>query len=177
MDPKYFNFNQEIGKLVKSPADQGRIIAIAIALAAAANARLPSSPVRNLAMHYADQVFQDVTEKISEINESIVFSAKSAQEYVQVFWKMRYYAAFPIQMADANFYRMRDLVKSPAAHGMDLMTVWAGGVVELSEELNQFMSKFKAEIAILAATAAVMIAPVLPNDSPENAQSTETVEG
>lgn len=169
MDPKFFGLNEKIGRIIKVPADQGRIVAIAVALAASAQARLPSSAVENVSAFYADQVFGVAAEKISELNETIVFAAKSALEYTQTFWKQRYYAAFPLQMAEQTAYRIETLMRSKAAANMDLCTLWSGGAVNVSEELNAFMNKYCAEIMILASDLCRLIAPpTLAEDSAES---------
>lgn len=159
MDPKFFGLNEKIGRIVKVPADQGRIVATAVALAAAAHARLPSSPVENVSVFYADQVHAVAMETISDMNESVVFAAKTALEYAQTFWKLRYYAAFPVQMVEMTDYRIEHLLKTRAPANMDLTTLWAGGMMEVSDELSSFMNKYRVEIATLAADLVKLLAP------------------
>lgn len=151
MNPKYFGLNETIGKLVKAPADQGRIVAIAAAFAAAAQGHLPSSPVENVAGYYALQVFPMVAEKLSEVNESVVFGAKSALDYTQIFWQMRYYAAFPGKFADVFEFRLAASLDSSAAKMMDVMALLCGGQLLLSEEMSLFMNKYKNEITLISA--------------------------
>lgn len=159
MDPKFFGLNQKIGTLVKVPADQGRIVALAVAMASAAHSRLPSSPVENLLAFYGEQVHPVVMENISDVNESIVFAAKQALEYVQIFWKMRYYAAFPAQFVEATAFTVERQLQSRVTSQMDLTTIWTGGLLEISEELNKFMNTYRIEIATLAADITRLMAP------------------
>lgn len=151
MNPKYFGLNATIGKVVKAPADQARIVAIAAAFAAAAQGQLPSSPVENVAGYYAQHVFPTVTEKLSEVNESVVFGAKSALDYTMIFWQMRYYAAFPGKFADVFEYRITASLDSSVVKTLDAMSLLCGGQMMLSEEMSMFMNKYKTEITLISA--------------------------
>jgi hypothetical protein len=163
MNPQFFGLNEKIGRIIKVPADQSRIVSIAVAMAAAAHARLPSSQVENVSAFFAEQVFGTVSESISDLNESIVFGAKSALEYAQLFWKLRYYAAFPAHLVDNTAYAMDRLLFRKGLEQMDLTTIWAGGVLELSEEMNLFMNKYRTEIVTLAADLTRLMAPKAAN--------------
>lgn len=160
MNPRYFGLNQKIGQLIKNPADQGRIVAIAVAMAASANARLPSSPVISIPAFYGEQVFPVINETISEINESIIFAAKSAQDAAQKFWKMRYYAAFPAHMAHLTTSISDRSLDSRIVEKMDLLMVWCGGSFELAPELLDFMNKYRYEIGTLALDFTRFLAPM-----------------
>jgi hypothetical protein len=159
MDPKYFGLNETIGRTVKAPADQGRIVAIAVALAASAQAHLPSAQLENIPAFFAQQVLPVVSEKISEVNESVVFGAKSALEYTQVFWKMRYFAAWPAAYTQDSEYRLKYLLSQPAAKNMDITMLYSGGASQISDELSQFMNKYKVEIMLIASDVAMLLSP------------------
>ena len=159
MDSKYFGLNATIGKLVKSPADQGRIVGIAAGLAAASQGQLPSSPVVNISAFYAQMVFPMVQEKLSDVNESIIFAAKSALEYAGLFWQMRYYAAFPAQLVDTYMYRLKSTLESNVGKGMDVSMLWCGGQVLISDEMSAFMNRYKVEITLINAEMIQAITP------------------
>lgn len=167
MDTKYFGLNETIGRLVKVPADQRRIVAIAVALAASAQGHLPSSDVNNPSAFYGEQVHPFVSEKISEVGESVMMASKSALEYVQLFWKMRYFAAFPTRMLVENAYQIDRLVSVRATHAIDITSLWAGGIIMISEEMSQFMNKYRAEIMAISSRVACILQPeeaASPND-------------
>jgi hypothetical protein len=159
MNPKYFGLNEAIGKLVKNPGDQSRIVAIAVALAVSAQAHLPSSDVENQLAYYGEQVHPFVCEKISEVGEAVVFASKSALDYAQLFWKMRYTAAFPNRMLVDNAYQIDRLIAAHASHSIDITSLWAGGLVQLSQEMSLFMNKYRAEIMGIASRVAVILQP------------------
>lgn len=159
MNPKYFGLNEAIGKIIKTPTDQSRVVAIAVALAASAQAHLPSSAVDNLPGFYADQVHAFVIEKISEVGEAVIFGSKQALDYAQQFWKMRYTAAFPNKVLVDNAYQMDQLLAVRGTQTIDITTLWAGGVVQLSEEMSNFMNKYRVEIMSIAARVAVLLQP------------------
>lgn len=166
MDAKFFGLNNRIGQLVKVPADQGRIVAIAVALATSSLAHLPSSALVDSSAFYGDQVHQFVSEKISEVGESVVFASKSALEYAQLFWKMRYNAAFPSGILATQSSLIERLAKTRAAQAMDITSLWAGGSVLLSEEMSLFMNKYHVEIIIIASqVSAILAIPVGANTS------------
>src|SRR5438067_2294676 len=119
MNPKYFGVNEAIGKIVRAPGDQSRIVAIAVALATSSLAQLPSSDVKNFTAFYGEQVLPFVAEKISEMGEAIVFASKSALEYAQLFWKMRYTAAFPNRVLIDNAYQLERLLASRPNQSID----------------------------------------------------------
>jgi hypothetical protein len=100
-----------------------------------------------------------VSEKISEVNESVLFASKSALEYAMLFWNMRYYAAFPGEMTSRTLANLDSLLYSNSAKTMDITVLWAGGVALLSEEMSTFMNKYKIEIMMLAARTKSAIAP------------------
>jgi hypothetical protein len=159
MNPQYFGLNESIGRLVKVPADQGRIVAIAVALAASSQAHLPSSALENVAAFYGEQVHPFVSEKISEVGESVIMASKSALEYAQLFWKMRYTAAFPNRMLVDNAYQIDRLLSVRASNSIDITSLWAGGLIDLSEEMSQFMNKYRAEILGIASRVALILQP------------------
>jgi hypothetical protein len=159
MNPKYFGLNEAIGRLVKVPADQGRIVAIAVALAASSQAHLPSSALSNVAAFYGEQVHQFVSEKISEVGESVIFASKLALDYAQLFWKMRYSAAFPTRVLVDNAYQIDRLISVRASSSMDITSLWSGGLMDLSEEMSQFMNRYRAEIMGVASRVALILQP------------------
>jgi len=167
MNPKYIGLNEQIGKIIRAPGDQSRIVAIAAAFAASAQGHLPSSPVDNLLGYYSLQVYPSVAEKLSEVNESVIFGAKSALEYTQQFWQMRYYAAFPAKFADTFQHRMRMVMDSKATKSLDVSGLLCGGQFIISEEMSEFMNKYKAEIATIAMYMINILLPDVPGqDSP-----------
>jgi hypothetical protein len=157
MNPQYFGLNEAIGKLVRTPADQSRIVAIAVALAVSAQAHLPSSAVDNQLAYYGEQVHPFVCEKISEVGEAVVFASKSALDYAQLFWKMRYTAAFPNHMLVDNAYQIDRLIAMKASHSIDITSLWSGGLIQLSEEMSLFMNKYRAEIMGIASRVACIL--------------------
>lgn len=159
MNPKYFGLNEKIGQLIKVPADQGRIVAIAVAFSAITHARLPTSPVDNPQSFYAEQVLPSLMESLSDINENIVFASRMALDYGLIFWKLRYYAAFPGDFATDLEYRLRALLDGKAGRGMDINLIWAGGLAVVSDEMNQFMNRYKTEITLIAADLIRLLAP------------------
>jgi hypothetical protein len=159
MNPKFFGLNEAIGKLIKNPGDQSRIVAIAVALAVSSQAQLPSSSVDNQLAYYGEQVHPFVCEKISEVGEAVVFASKSALEYAQLFWKMRYTAAFPNHMLVDNAHQIDRLIATRGGHSLDITSLWSGGLIQLSEEMSQFMNKYRAEIMGVASRVAVLLQP------------------
>jgi hypothetical protein len=159
MNPQYFGLNEAIGKLVRVPADQSRIVAIAVALAVSAQAHLPSSNVANQLAYYGEQVHPFICEKISEVGEAVVFASKSALEYAQLFWKMRYTAAFPNRMLVDNAYQIDRLVATRGTAAIDITSLWAGGLLQLSEEMSKFMNTYRSEIMGIASRLAVILQP------------------
>lgn len=164
MDPKFFGLNETIGRIVKVPADQNRLVAVAVALAVASYVQIPSPQVKNPMVFFADQVFAAASEKISTINESVCFGAKAALDYAQTFWKLRYYAAHPADYSYDNEYRLQTLLKGRAAQSMDLTTLWAGGASFISQDLSEFMNKYQAEILTIAAKVGGLLRPVEPSE-------------
>lgn len=152
MDPKFISLNQQIGKIVKSPADQGRIVATVFAMAAAAAAPLPSSQLDNVPAYFAAQVYPSASEAICNANESVVFGAKSAMEYMQIFWKMRYNAAFPASIwgYDNNGMNISAYNLAYRGHrGVDTIGAYLGAASEMSPEYYEFCNKFQNEIVAL----------------------------
>jgi hypothetical protein len=160
MDPKFISLNQEIGRVIKVPADQGRILATVFAMAAAAAAPLPSSPLDNIPAYFAAQVFPQATQQISEANESVIFSATSAVEYTKIFWKMRYNAAFPATLwlgedpnSSSNPMSMATYnVKYRGHTDIDAISAYIGTCSEMSPEYFDFINKYKMEIINLLNT-------------------------
>ena len=167
MNPKYIGLNEQIGKIIKAPGDQSRIVAIAAAFAASAQGHLPSSPVDNLLGYYSLQVFPSVAEKLSEIGESVVFGTKSALEYTQQFWQMRYYAAFPAKFADVFQHRMHMVMECKTTKSLDITSLLCGGQFIVSEEMSDFMNKYKVEISTIAMyIIGILLPDVEGQDSP-----------
>lgn len=149
MDSKYFGLNELIGRVVKAPGDQGRIVAVAMAMAVVAKAPLPSSPVDNMADYYAMNVHQDAAKIISEINESVIFASHTALECVNTFWKLRYYAAHPVTLWvnwKNAYYNPARAADGSSLENMDTFTTFIGGAREISPDLMTFMNKYKCEI-------------------------------
>lgn len=158
MNPKYFGLNAKIGCVVKAPGDQSRIVAIAAAFAAAAQGTLPSSAVENVTAYYAQSVLPVASMKLSELNESVIFGAKSALEYTLTFWQMRYYAAFPAKFdADYN-HRLESFLSRGVSNSLDVSALLCGGSVFISEEMSGFMNKYKKEITTIAASMIAVLA-------------------
>lgn len=157
MNPKYFGLNEAIGKLIKVPAVQGRIVAIAVALAAASQAHMPSSQLENPSAFYGEQVHGFVAEKISEVGESVIFASNLSLDYAQMFWKMRYTAAYPNRMLVDNAYQIDRLLSVRASTSLDITSIWSGGLLDVSEEMSQFMNTYRAEIMGVATRVALIL--------------------
>ncbi len=158
MNPQYFGLNAEIGRLVKAPGDQSRIIALAVALAVSSLAHLPSSGVNNVPAFYGEQVHPFVCEKISEVGEAVVFASKNALEYAQLFWKMRYNAAFPANVLVDQANAIESLLFNNRVMP-DVSMLWAGGITMLSEEMALFITKYSREIMVVASRVAIILQP------------------
>lgn len=152
MNSTYIRLNQKINQIVKAPGDQGRIVAMAVAYAVSAQASIPSSPVDDVAQYFNTQVQQGAIVKISQLNEGVLFAAKSALEFVNVFWKQRYYSAHPSITIEASQFALslHASVKEEERQAFDFSTIMSGGLVTMSIETAKFLNKYKLEIAILA---------------------------
>lgn len=158
MNPSYLELNAQILKVIKSPVDQGRIVAAAVAMAVSAKASLPSSPVASLAEYYGSQVLPAAMDTISGFGEGVVFATKTALENVQLFWKMRYYAAHPVCMMDRDMqFNIESMLNDTAVGGFNFSTLWSGGAKLVSTDQDAFFTKYKKEIMILAATVCVLL--------------------
>lgn len=150
MNPKYMYLNQEILRLVKTPIDQGRIVAVAVALAASSKAILPSTSVEDATVFYINAVAEQMRELISECGENVVFPMKTALDYAQQFWKMRYASAHPAAMNKELIWTLSSNTTAARLASFDFTTVWAGGSNSISVELSEFLNKYKVEIISLA---------------------------
>jgi hypothetical protein len=153
MESKYISFNDQINRVVKTPVDQGRIVAMAVALAVSAKAMLPSSAVENTSDYFAANVSDFAKQTISELGEGVTFSSKTALEYVGQFWKMRYNAAHPaVTLESALRYQLASLALSGKESPYDFSMMWAGGEAAVSRDAAAFLEKFKIEILTLASS-------------------------
>jgi len=142
--------NDAIHRIVKAPGDQGRIVAMAVAKVVAATSPLPSTPVDDIAEYYMQQVNPQAVERISELNEGVIFAAKLALEFTQQFWKQRYYAAHPQCLIKANFNQsLESLLNQDRIEAFDFNTIVSGGLFVLSLDTVRFLNKYKVEIAKL----------------------------
>lgn len=148
MNPNYMSLNNAIARVVKSPVDQGRIVAVAVALAVSASATLPSSEVEDKASYFMGSVVATVRDQISELNEGVVFNAKQALEYAERFWMMRYTAAHPMTLIDGGLRPMLNPLsqESGKVGNFDFMTCYMGGPRVLSTDLNAFINQYKVEL-------------------------------
>lgn len=146
------SLNNAIRNIVKTPTDQGRIVAAAVAQAVAARAPLPSTQLEEggIGSFYATNVAPYVNEAISAFGEATLFATKTSAEWAQSFWKMRYFAAHPAACPlTLNSYH-RSLECADAISKYDLVTLFAGGSLVLTEEVYNFINQYKAEIISLA---------------------------
>ena len=145
------SLNNAIRTIVKTPADQGRIIAVAVAQAVAAKATLPSTEleVGSLAAYYTTNVQPMANEAIDCFGNATIFAQKTAAEYALIFWKMRYYAAHPASCPITlnSYYKSLECESAIAVY--DFGTLMAGGSLLLTPELYALMNKYKAEILAL----------------------------
>lgn len=148
-----FAINQSIREIVKVPAEQGRIVAIAVAKAIAAKAMLPSAPIEAAGVpeYYANSIKPFVTEIISAIGEGTTFGMKSSAELASVFWKMRYNAVHPEQAFNQSYLFFASLEGIKALANYDIETIMAGGHILLPKETYEFMNKYRSEIVRLTA--------------------------
>jgi hypothetical protein len=152
--------NTVIHRTIKAPGDQGRIVAMAVALAVAATAPLPSTPVDDASEYFLQQVNQQAIELISELNESVIFASKLALEFTQQFWKQRYYSAHPKCMIESNFTSQLDsLLNVERVETFDFSTIMSGGLFVLALDTVRFLNKYKVEIAKVTAAVYSAIAP------------------
>lgn len=161
MNPRHLELNSKILKLIKAPGDQSRIVATAVALAVSSTAPLPSSQVESLVEYYSGQVLPNAMLTISEFGETVVFASKTALEYTQTFWKMRYYAAHPASMLDNSFaWNIENMLNQGSVDNLNFGTLWNGGVKLVSTEMDAFMNQYKKEILILSAYIMTLLTEV-----------------
>lgn len=150
MNASYMYLNDIIHKTVQAPGDQGRIVAMAVAMSAAAYAPLPSSAVEDISEFYEQQVRAQVVQRISALNEGVVFAANLALEFTMQFWKQRYYAAHPQCLVESNLSLSLDsLLNKDRVETFDFNTIMSGGLFVLSLDTVRFLNKYKVEIAKL----------------------------
>lgn len=84
--------NSVMDKLSIDAVKRPEILANAVGLAAAIKVSLPSAPVESPGIYYINTNLIQVRDLISDVNESIVFDIKLAEETSRAIWMARYNA-------------------------------------------------------------------------------------
>lgn len=147
------NFNEQIIRIVTKPIDQGKIVAMAIALAVSSRAILPSNEVDDVATYFTNTVAPYACEAMSEIGEGVVYPSKLALDYVRQFWTLRYNSAHPGNAAATGLAYALASGIADRMESFDFGLMFSGGATIVSEETAAFLNKYKLEILQLYVVA------------------------
>jgi hypothetical protein len=96
MNPNHIELVKAInGDASISIENRSAIVGAAIAAAFAAAAPLPSTAVESPSSYFTLTVQPSITNTLSDLNESLVFSVKETIEFIGALWNVRYAAAHP----------------------------------------------------------------------------------
>lgn len=95
MKPAYLDFSKQANAVITNVNERSKIIAIAVSIAMAQTAILPSAPVASADDFFTTQVYPGARSRICEFNENVIFNCPYAFEMTRLFWKLRYTAAHP----------------------------------------------------------------------------------
>lgn len=146
----FLGFQSAADAHIKEPGARSRIVTTAVAIALAASAPLPTSPVDDAAGYFAQNAEEAVRCLGDCFNESVVFDLRACLEQARSFWLMRYSAAHPNQ---ANFF----------AGNYCFYTALVGGGLLISPEQYEFNNKHKLPILHLASMAGALVGELKKN--------------
>lgn len=125
-----FKLTRELESQGVPQKDQKSVVQYTLAMHVAWGATLPSSPVTSARVFYAEQVRDQVMDKISQLNEAYVINVPSTMRLAENFWHSRYQALFEPQSA-AALALSRSVTFSDAQHGA------TKGMADVATKLSQ----------------------------------------
>lgn len=100
MKTQFLPFATAVDRTCGAPKDRGTVTAMAIAVAMACAAPLPTSPVESAQEFYNSTIREDLEFHMAAFNENLVFDAAAAAVWARQVWMTRYRAAHPATSAN-----------------------------------------------------------------------------
>ena len=150
MNTKFLALQSAADSVIADPTNRSKVLGAAIALAVAAIGNLPTSPVDNVAEHYAHQVATDARRWVGEFNEQFVIDSKAVADQARTYWMLRYTAAHPLTVPVYSLNK---------GHGFFDAIIGVGLYVD--DDQYALLNKHRSQILALAAHAQATIAALI----------------